>query len=153
MLGSSPLVIVSALSAALVAIPPLVWRQDTAAEVAVTVERFHRALQAGDSSAALELLTPDAVILEGGGGETVAEYRAHHLPSDIAFAQATTREPGTPSVSVRGDVAWVASVGRVHGEYRGRTLDLNSAELMVLTRTESGWRISAVHWSSRSRAQ
>lgn len=124
-----------------------------AAEVAAVVERFHAALKAGDSAAVLALLAPDAVILEAGGVETREEYRSHHLPGDIAFAQATTSDPGTPTVMVRGDVAWVSSVGRTYGTYRGRDLDLTGAELMVLTRTPDGWKVAAVHWSSRARAR
>ena len=57
-------------------------------DVAATVDRFHAALSAGDSTGALALLADDAVILESGGVETRDEYRSHHLPADIAFAQA-----------------------------------------------------------------
>lgn len=118
---------------------------------AASVQRFHAALAAGDSAAALDLLAADALILESGEIETREEYRAHHLPADIEFARSTTREPGTPTVTVRETAAWVASVGRTTGTFRGRALDVSSAELVVLTRTPEGWRIAAVHWSSRSR--
>lgn len=120
---------------------------------AATVQRFHAALAAGDSAAALSLLASDAVILETGEIETREEYRAHHLPADIEFAKATTHEPGTPTVTVRENVAWVSSVGRITGTFRSRALDVSSAELVVLTRTHEGWRIAAVHWSSRSRTR
>jgi hypothetical protein len=60
----------------------------TRPDVARTVEQYHRALAAGDSTAALTLLAPDAVILESGGVETRDEYRGHHLPGDVAFARA-----------------------------------------------------------------
>ena len=148
--------VTSVLTAALLLGPAAVVGQQAAvpaAEVTAVVERFHSALKAGDSAAVLALLTPDAVILEAGGVETRDEYRSHHLPGDIAFAQATTSDPGTPTVTVRGDVAWVSSVGRTYGTYRGRDLDLTGAELMVLTRTADGWKIAAVHWSSRARAR
>jgi ketosteroid isomerase-like protein len=122
------------------------------AAVATAVAAFHAALRAGDSAAALAWLAPDATILEAGGSETVAEYRVGHLPGDIAFTQATTTEPGPVSVRVRGDVAWAASVSRVQGEFRGRAVDSDTAELMVLVRDAAGWRIAAIHWSSRRRA-
>jgi ketosteroid isomerase-like protein len=122
------------------------------AAVATAVAAFHAALRAGDSAAALAWLAPDATILEAGGSETVAEYRAGHLPGDIAFAQATAVEPGTMTVRVRGDVAWATSVSRVRGEFRGRSIDSDSAELMVLVHDAAGWRIVAIHWSSRRRA-
>lgn len=123
--------------------------EDSAAVVA-TVERYHAALVAGDSAAALSLLASDAVVLESGGMETRAQYREHHLPADIEFARAVARERGPIHVTVRGDAAWAASTSTVTGEIRGREIDSRGAELMVLTRTAVGWRISAIHWSSRS---
>lgn len=122
------------------------------AAVAAIVAAYHAALRSGDSATALALLAPGATILEAGGAETVAEYRAGHLPGDIAFARATTSEPGAVTVRVQGDVAWATSVSRVHGEFRGRAIDSDSAELMVLVRDAAGWRIAAIHWSSRRRA-
>ncbi|HET9453194.1 MAG TPA: nuclear transport factor 2 family protein, partial [Gemmatimonadaceae bacterium] len=100
---------------------------------------------------ALRLLAPDAVILESGGAETVAEYRAHHLPADIAFAAAVPSNRTVTRVVVRGDMGWVASTSTTQGEFRGRAINSAGAELMVLTRTGDGWRISAIHWSSRAR--
>ena len=72
---------------------------DSAAVVA-TVGRFHAALAAGDSAAALALLAPDVTILESGGVETRDEYRSHHLPGDIAFARAVKSERGPMRVTV-----------------------------------------------------
>lgn len=119
------------------------------AEVARVVGQYHEALGRGDSTAALGLLAPDAVILESGGMETVAEYRAHHLSSDIEFARAIPERRSAIGVAVRGDVAWAASTSTAKGTFRGRTIDSSGAELMVLTRTPGGWRIAAIHWSSR----
>lgn len=122
---------------------------DSAAVVAV-VERYHQALAHADTATALSLLAPDAVIMESGGVETLAEYRSHHLPGDIAFARAVRRERGPVRVAMRGDVAWVSSTSTTRGEYRGRTVNSAGAELMVLSRETDGWRIRAVHWSSRA---
>ena len=121
------------------------------AAVAEAVDRFHRALAAGDSAAALALLAPDVAILEEGGTETLAEYRAHHLPSDIAFLRAVRSETGPVRVVVQGDAAWATSVSRTEGEYQGRPVSLDGAELMVLSRTARAWGIRAIHWSSRPR--
>jgi ketosteroid isomerase-like protein len=121
------------------------------AAVAEVVERFHAALAAGDSTAALALLAPDVTILESGGAETLQEYRAHHLAGDIAFAQAVPRSRAPILVRVTGDAAWATSTGITQGEYRGRAVNSSSAELMVLTRTGGGWVIRAIHWSSRAR--
>lgn len=122
------------------------------AEVARTVERFHQAIARGDSALALSLLAADAVILESGDRESLAEYRAHHLPADIAFSQAV-KEVRTPlQVTVRGDAAWAIGTGTSQGTFRGRPVNSASAELMVLTRTTRGWRIAVIHWSSHKRS-
>lgn len=121
--------------------------------VAQVVREFHAALGRGDSTAALALLAEDATILESGGRESKAEYRAHHLPGDIAFARAVPRREETSEVTVAGDVAWAASTGTTKGEFRGRTIDVATAELVVLGRAPAGWRIRAIHWSSRPRGR
>ena len=118
--------------------------------VARLVERFHRALADGDSALALSLLLPDAEILESGRAQTRAEYRAGHLASDIAFARAVHVERSPIAVTLRGDAAWASSSSTAHGEFRGRAIDSRGAELMVLARTADGWRIAAIHWSTRN---
>lgn len=124
------------------------------AAVARTVARFHDALASGDSTGALALLASDATILESGGVETRDEYRSHHLPGDIGFARAIKSTRGPARVVVRGDVAWLTGTSTTQGDYRGRAINSTGAELMVLTRDASaadGWRIAAIHWSSRTR--
>lgn len=121
------------------------------ADVAATVARFHAALERGDSAAVLVLLAPGATILESGAVETVAEYRAHHLPSDIEFARAVPSRRGPMHVTVRGDVAWAVGSSTTQGQFRDRPVNTAGAELMVLERSFAGWRIAAIHWSSRRR--
>ena len=123
---------------------------DSSAVLAV-VQRFHAALAAGDSAAALSYLDTDVIVLESGGAETREEYRSHHLPADIAFARAVPANRGPARVRVEGDAAWVSSTSVMQGEFNGRAVNSAGAELMVLRRTESGWKISAIHWSSRAR--
>jgi ketosteroid isomerase-like protein/truncated hemoglobin YjbI len=124
---------------------------DAEAEAAAVAERFYDALAAGDRAAVEALLLPEAVVLESGHVETTAEYFGHHFGADAAFLAGMTREPGTRTVGAAGGAAWVASTARLHGTARGRALDLDSAELLVLRRTPDGWRIAAVHWSSSPR--
>ena len=121
------------------------------ADAVSTVTHFHEALARGDSAAVLALLDPSATILESGAVETVAEYRAHHLKSDIEYARAVPSTRGPVRVSVKGDVAWTVSSSETKGEFRGRPVSSAGAELMVLTRMPQGWRIVAIHWSSRRR--
>lgn len=120
-----------------------------ATAVASTVQRFHEALASGNARAAARLLAPDAVVLEGGMKETRKEYVEHHLLEDIKFAKAVPSTRGQPEVTISGDVAWASSTSVTRGTYQAKDLNLVGAELMVLTRTSSGWEIRAIHWSSR----
>ncbi len=134
-------------------IPPRIapsFALDSAA-VVTTVDRFHAALAAGDSTAALGYLDDDVVVLESGGAETREEYRSHHLASDIAFSRAVPSNRGPMRVRVEGDAAWVSSTSVTQGQFNGRAINSAGAELMVLRRLPGGWRISAIHWSSRTR--
>ena len=117
--------------------------------VTATVRAFHQALSAGDSAGALRLLAADAVILESGGRESRDEYAAHHLAADIEFARAVPIERSALQVTVSGDVAWANSATVMRGTYRNRAIDAAGVELMVLSRTSTGWVIRAIHWSSR----
>ena len=123
---------------------------DSAAVVEV-IERYHAALTAGDTAAAMSLLAPNVVVLESGGIESREEYRSHHLPADMAFAKAVARERGPIQVRVNGNTAWAASTSVTQGTLRDREINSQGAELMVLRRTDDGWRIEAIHWSSRNR--
>ena len=123
---------------------------DSAAVVAV-INAFHIALAAGDSATALQLLAPDLLVLEAGGLEALGEYRTHHLPADIAFAQAVPSTRTAVRVLVRGDVAWAVGTSEASGTFRERPVNSSGAELIVLTREAAGWRIRAVHWSSHAR--
>ncbi|HJS47037.1 MAG TPA: nuclear transport factor 2 family protein [Gemmatimonadales bacterium] len=142
-----------AAAVALLAVAPMApLRAQAADELAVgaVVRAFHDALMRGDSLAALALLAPDARVLESGGLETREEYRSHHLPADIAFTRAVPGQRTEPTIVVVGDVAWTIGASRSTGEYRGRPVDSAGVELMVLAREATGWRIRAIHWSSRA---
>lgn len=120
-------------------------------DVVAAVAAFHQALGRGDSVAALALLAPDALILEAGEVESREEYRSHHLHADIAFTRAVPGVTGPIRVVVTQDVAWATSTSSVVGTFEGRRMDSQGAELVVLSRTADGWRIRAIHWSSRTR--
>ena len=125
--------------------------QTAADSAAMTVTAFHSALAAGDSLAALALLADDVVILESGSRETLTEYRSHHLPGDIKFARAVPATRRPLQVSVVGDVAWAVGSSETVGTIDGRAIDSRGVELVILSRTNAGWRIRAIHWSSRRR--
>jgi len=123
---------------------------DSAAVTSV-VKAFHAALVDGDSVTALRFLARDLRVLESGHIEDLAEYRSHHLGADIAFAKAVPSERTIHAVTVIDSVAWLSATSRTTGTYRERAIDSDGAELVVLTRTSDGWRIRAIHWSSRAR--
>jgi ketosteroid isomerase-like protein len=112
---------------------------------------FHAALTAGDAAKVMALVAEDALFLEAGSVETRAEYEKDHLPADIAFEKGVTIKRSPLRVVVAGQAAWVTSTSEYTGSYQGRKVDSIGTELMVLSRGESGWRIRAVHWSSRPR--
>ena len=117
--------------------------------ISATVTAFHAALAAGDSAAALTLLAPDAVILESGEVETRSQYAAHHLAADIEFSRAVPSQRVVTLVHHEGAIAGVAATSTARGTVRDRPVASQGAELMVLSRTDAGWRIRAIHWSSR----
>lgn len=121
------------------------------AEVVEAVEGFHEALAARDSTAVDAMLLPEAVILESGNLETKKEYFGHHFGADAAFLENMDREIERRRVRIEEGAAWVSTTSHLSGTYNGESLDLDSAELMVLRETPEGWRVAAIHWSSRER--
>lgn len=152
-LAAAGAIALGALAAGEVAFPASASPQQASdsAEVARAVLAYHAAELAGDSATMLALLADDAVILESGGVETKAEFRAHHIAADIAFVRSVRTERSVIRVRTRGDAAWASSTSTTQGESNGRTVNSAGAELMVLTRTPTGWKIVAIHWSSRQR--
>lgn len=120
------------------------------AAVLATVRAFHDALARGDAVVALQMLAADVQVLESGGLETREQYRSQHLPGDMAYAKAMPSVRAEESVVISGDVAWVVGTSRTTGTYRERAINSAGAELMVLSRGAEGWRIRAIHWSSRT---
>jgi ketosteroid isomerase-like protein len=116
--------------------------------ITAAVNGFHDSLRRGDSTAALNLLTPDAIILEGGSSQTREEYAREHLAEDIAFVRAVPGTRSKLSIKQKGNVAWTTATTKFVGTFSGREVNSAGVELMVRTKTELGWRIRAVHWSS-----
>ena len=134
--------------------PILAFAQSTApdsAAISATVQRFHKALTKGDKAAALELFAPDAVILESGAEQTRDEYACEHLAQDIAFAKTTQSTMSDFAVHQEGGVAWTTATTNSTGTFEGHDVNSVGVELTILTKTEAGWRIRAVHWSSHRR--
>ena len=111
------------------------------------VENFHAALASGDRDAALELLLPEALVVEQGKRETRDEYAAEHLATDMRFSAAVKREVVDQSVQEVGDAAWVVTTWRATGSFEGQDVDFTAQESIVLQHVKAGWRIAVIHWS------
>jgi ketosteroid isomerase-like protein len=120
-------------------------------DVRAVASTFGKALAVGDSSAAIALLHPDVVIFEGGGWESLEDYRKAHLRADMRFLQGLTQETLREVVTISGDIALVTRSSSTKGTSGERTVDSIGAETMVLLRTPSGWKIRHILWSSRRR--
>ncbi|HEX9691415.1 MAG TPA: nuclear transport factor 2 family protein [Gemmatimonadales bacterium] len=137
--------------AVLAALPNLTRAQAPSPALAA-VAAFHSAMEAGDSATVLSLLHPDVVVFESGRMEAGRdEYRSHHLGADMEAAQGLTRDVTFEESGGSGDVAWVIARTRTTGAFRGREIDSEGDETMVLRHTEAGWRIVHIHWSQRPR--
>lgn len=124
----------------------------TARDAASTVDAFHAALRRGDTGSAAALLADDALIFEAGGVErSKAEYASHHLAADAEFTQAVPSTVTNRSGGATGDMAWIASEGRITGTYHDKAVDRVTAETMVLRRIGRDWKIVHIHWSSAAR--
>lgn len=124
---------------------PVIVTQDAVG----TADTFAEAIAKGDDATARALLLPNVLIYESGEAETSAdEYLNHHLSADIAFMAGMRREVLSRETGGDGAASWVATKSRLRGQYKGKPVDLDSTETLILTFTELGWRISHIHWSS-----
>lgn len=137
----------SLILALLVAGLPLAAQDDPVA----VVDAFHDALNSGDGDAAIAQMAPDVVIFEAGGAEMSRdEYAGGHLGGDMRFAAVVQREVADRQHAIAGDVAWVLTRTRTTGTMGEREIDSRGVETMVLRRTDEGWKIVHIHWSSRA---
>lgn len=122
-----------------------------AAEAASVVDAFHAALKAGNTDAALALLSEDVTIFEEGGAErSRSEYEAHHLGADAAYAAASESTMSRRAGWVSGDAAVITSEGTTTGQAGNSATVRMTVETMILKRDPQGWRIQHIHWSSRA---
>jgi ketosteroid isomerase-like protein len=120
-------------------------------DVTGVIESFYGAMKTGDKAAAMRVIAPDAVFMEGGKLETRAEYEANHLPADIEFERQVTGKRGPWRVTFEGDTAWAIATTEYEGKFDGDPVNFVSAQLVVLTRDSGDWRIRSAHWSSYRR--
>ncbi len=111
---------------------------------------FHAALNSGDEQTVMAVLSPDVLIFESGGAErSRAEYASHHMKSDMAFLAQMGHDQISQAASEQGDAAWIVTESRIYGRYKDKDIDIVSTETALLERSEDGWKIVHLHWSSR----
>lgn len=123
---------------------------EAAQAVVSVVERFNKALVAGDLKTVESLLGADVLILESGGAERSRdEYLGHHAISDAKFLKGTHSQIRRRTARIDGGLAWVGTESDLHASKDGKPMTLLSTETMVLKSTPAGWQIVHIHWSSR----
>ena len=114
------------------------------------VDQFGKALASGDLKTVGDLLDPAVLILESGGAEhSRDEYLGGHGKSDAAFLKGAHITLKRRTASASGDFAWVGSESEIHAMKGKEMLMIASTETMVLRKTDQGWKIAHIHWSSR----
>ncbi|MBU3018232.1 nuclear transport factor 2 family protein [Paraglaciecola agarilytica] len=118
-------------------------------EAAKAVSLFHQALRTGDKKTARALLADDVIIFEGGGVERSAdEYASHHMLSDMKYLAAIASKQLEHQVFTNDDMAYSISRSKTTGTYKGKKVDNTGMESMTLKNTDSGWKITHIHWSN-----
>ncbi|MEP6831790.1 MAG: nuclear transport factor 2 family protein [Gemmatimonas sp.] len=123
---------------------------DSVAAVAA-VERFHGALAASDSALAVSVLADDALVIESGAIQSRAEYLGGHLGADMKASQGSKGVRSVTKVTVVGTMAYVVSKTETPASGAEGSTASELVELMVVSKSTNGWKIRAVHWSSRRR--
>lgn len=113
-----------------------------------TVEAFHHALVEGNSEAALALLHEQATLLEGGNLETKQEYAAGHMAGDMAFLAQVDTELLSRDEQTSAGQSVVTSQASMTGTVDGEAVDVVVTGVATLVKTDAGWLITQMSWTS-----
>ncbi|MFZ6751052.1 YybH family protein [Undibacterium sp. Ren11W] len=121
-----------------------------ASEPSEVVSEFYRAMAKGDAARASELLSTEITIYESGYVErSRAEYSAHHLPEDIAFAKASSRNVLQHTERQNENFAFIWEETETKTKIKGKNVKIFGTETTILQKIDDQWRIVHLHWSSR----
>lgn len=121
-----------------------------AADAVKVVDAFSAAIKAARLDDVSTLLDPKAVILENGRSERSRDqYMQSHAIADAAAMQSATPLLRYRVARVAQDLAWVATESDLERKEDKKTALLWTTETMILRKTDAGWRIIHIHWSSR----
>lgn len=113
------------------------------------VNAFGAALKSGSADTLRALIADDVVIAEGGGAErSFEQYASHHMPSDMAFIGAVETTLKKRDIIEGPTLTTIVSQSQIHGTYKGKAINSQMMETMVLRKSDNGWRIAHIHWSS-----
>ncbi len=123
-----------------------------AKDAVAAVDRFGKALKAGQLDKAGAELDANVLIYESGYAErSAAEYLGGHAKGDAAYLKGAHIQMLSRTAKTSGDIAWVASDSELHSQKDGKMSTSVSTETMVLKRTDKGWKITHIHWSSHTK--
>jgi len=123
-----------------------------AKDAVAAVDRFNAAIAAGQLDKAGAELDAKVLILESGGAEhSAAEYLGGHAKGDAAFLKTVHVQLTRRTAEASDNMAWVGSESQLHSMKDGKAVTILSTETMVLKRTNNTWKITHIHWSSRTK--
>jgi len=112
------------------------------------ITQFHKAIKKGYQKKARSLLDDNVIIFEGGRVERSADdYASHHMVADMKYLAKIHTEVLEHSVKVVGDTAYSMSRTKSTGQYKGKYINSEGMESMVLLKKEGKWKIAHIHWS------
>ncbi|MAD73864.1 MAG: DUF4440 domain-containing protein [Rheinheimera sp.] len=112
------------------------------------VMQFHQAIQGGDKSKARGFLADDVIIYEGGRVERSADdYANHHMLADMKYLAQLEVEILEHEVREVGQTAFSMSRTKLTGEFKGKEVNSEGMESMVLLKKDGKWKIAHIHWT------
>ena len=112
------------------------------------ITRFHQAIKKGLKKKARYFLADNVIIFEGGKVERSADdYANHHMIADMKYLAKIHTEVLEHSVKVLGDLAYSMSRTKSIGQIKGKYINSEGMESMVLQKKEGKWKIIHIHWS------
>ena len=123
--------------------------QDPDHPASLLADQLAEAFTNGDVDVLRRIVAPDVLIFESGGVESsLVEYEGHHMLADMEFMKAMQREEISQQMSNSDDLATVFTRSRLFGSYKGKEIDLNSTETLVMKKMNGKWKVVHIHWSS-----
>lgn len=128
-------------------------QQDVLPQPTEIARSYFEAMDRKDLDAAEALFAKKSSVFESGGDEgDWAHYRAHHIGAELDAIVRFETTLGKPEeeISADGAMAFVAWPIEYHIALRDdREIDSRGTVTFVLVRSDDGFRIRHLHWSSR----